>query len=177
MHVRAFTDALGHQLRVSRITCAAQGPRSCLGADAVSHHGIRRPRGGVEMGEYRACSAEPSRGRFMEETYHIASVLAALGHKLRLEVWCLLVPCGSHGLSAGSIAAQLAVPASTLLFHLQRMTEAGILWQRHSSHQTIYGVNRDVVDRSCDFIKGRSWGRRSDQLPHPSTEDADNILG
>jgi hypothetical protein len=48
------------------------------------------------------------------------------------------------------------VPASTLLFHLQRMMEAGILWQRHSSQQTIYGVNQDVVDRSCDFIKGRS---------------------
>ena len=57
------------------------------------------------------------------EMYDVASVLAALGHELRLKVWFMLVPYGSRGLSAGSVAAQLAVPPSTLLFHLQRMTK------------------------------------------------------
>ena len=106
--------------------------------------------------------------RFGAEMYDVASVLAALGHELRLKVWFMLVPYGSHGLSAGSVAAQLAVPPSTLLFHLQRMTQAGILWRRHSSHQAIYGVNRDVVDRSCDFITGRSVRRA---IGSPAADD------
>ena len=103
------------------------------------------------------------------EMYQIASALAALGHKLRLKVWCILMPHGSRGLSARSIAAQLAVRPSLLSFHLQQMTQAGVLCQRRSSHQTIYAVHQDVVARSCglllsgagDRIAHRCPGRRS----------------
>src|ERR1700734_15546 len=110
--------------------------------------------------------------------YQMAAVLAALGHRLRLRIWFLLIPYGSDGLSGGSIAAQLAVPAPTLLFHLQRMVEAGVLWQkRDSSHQAFYGVNRDVVDRSCDFINGRSEMPAIGSLASQPTAAAYDILG
>jgi ArsR family transcriptional regulator, arsenate/arsenite/antimonite-responsive transcriptional repressor len=125
----------------------------------------------VWAGLSRACSKAPGRHLFawgpyfMEfddradaEMYHVAWVLAALGHTLRLKIWCMLVPYGSNGLSVESIAAQLAVPTSSLLFHLQQMTRAGVLWQHRLSHRTMYGVNRDVWDRSCDFINRRSPG-------------------
>ena len=111
------------------------------------------------------------------EMYRVASVLAALGHKLRLEVWCILAPSGSRGLPVGSIAAQLAVPPSVLLFHLQQMTQAGILLQRRSNHQTIYAVDKDVLDRSCDFIKVRSVGQAIEATTAPSTEQPADILG
>ena len=109
--------------------------------------------------------------------YQTAAVLAALGHKLRLRIWFTLIPYGSDGLSGSSIAAQLAVPASTLLFHLQRMVEAGVLWQTRSSHQTFYGVNWDIVDRSCDFINGRSEMPAIGSLASQPTAGADDILG
>jgi DNA-binding transcriptional ArsR family regulator len=80
------------------------------------------------------------------------AVMAALGHSLRLELWRLLVPYGSTGLSAGLIATSLAVPPSSLSFHLQQMTHAGILTQRRFSRQIIYAVNQDTMEELCSFL-------------------------
>ena len=89
-------------------------------------------------------------------TDRVVSVLAALGHRLRLQLWRMLVPHGPRGLSAGSIATQLAVAPSSLSFHLQQMTQAGILMQRRSSRRIIYAVNSEVVDDLCDFLASHS---------------------
>lgn len=78
--------------------------------------------------------------------------LTALGHTLRLEVWRMLVPYGRVGLPAGIIAARLAIPPSSLSFHLQQMTQGGVLAQRRSSRQVIYAVNNVVVDTLCEFL-------------------------
>jgi len=91
-------------------------------------------------------------------TDRIVLVLAALGHRLRLQLWRMLVPHGPRGLSAGSIATQLAVAPSSLSFHLQQMTQAGILMQRRSSRRIIYAVNSEVVDDLCDFLASHSLG-------------------
>jgi DNA-binding transcriptional ArsR family regulator len=81
-----------------------------------------------------------------------AAALAALGHKLRFAAWRMLVPHGQVGLPAGAISAQLAVAPSSLSFHLQQMTLAGVLWQRRSSRQIIYAVNNQVMDALRDFL-------------------------
>ena len=57
-------------------------------------------------------------------TDRLVSVLAALGHRLRLQLWWMLAPYGPCGVSAGFIATQLAVAPSSLSFHLQQMTQA-----------------------------------------------------
>ncbi|MDR3533125.1 MAG: transcriptional regulator [Rhodopila sp.] len=80
------------------------------------------------------------------------SALAALGHSLRLEVWRILVPYGPLGLPAGAISSQLAVPPSSLSFHLQQMTQGRVLVQRRSSRQIIYAVNNEIIDALCDFL-------------------------
>jgi ArsR family transcriptional regulator, arsenate/arsenite/antimonite-responsive transcriptional repressor len=81
-----------------------------------------------------------------------AAALAALGHSLRLEVWRILVPHGSLGLSAGVIAARLAVAPSSLSFHLHQMTQSRILVQRRSSRQTIYAVDDEMVKALWGFL-------------------------
>jgi hypothetical protein len=73
-----------------------------------------------------------------------AAALAALGNKLRLKLWTLLLPHGSEGLSAGTISAQLAVAPSALAVHLQEMAEGGVLL-RHSG-RAIYAVNSEVAE-------------------------------
>jgi ArsR family transcriptional regulator, arsenate/arsenite/antimonite-responsive transcriptional repressor len=80
------------------------------------------------------------------------AALAALGHALRLEVWRILVPYGPLGLPAGAISAQLAVPPSSLSFHLQQMTQGKVLVQRRASRQIIYAVNGQMIDSLCDFL-------------------------
>jgi ArsR family transcriptional regulator len=74
----------------------------------------------------------------------LVAVLAALGHGLRLNLWRMLVPLGTRGLSAGAISAQMSVLPSSLSFHLRQMTQAGVLVQRRSSRQIIYAVNQDI---------------------------------
>jgi len=80
------------------------------------------------------------------------AALAALGHALRLEVWRMLIPHGALGLSAGVIAAHLAVPPSSLSFHLQQMTQSKVLVQRRSSRQIIYAVNDQLISALCHFL-------------------------
>ena len=110
-------------------------------------------------------------------TDRVVSVLAALGHRLRLQLWRMLAPYGSRGLPAGSIAAQLAIAPSSLSFHLQQMTQAGILMQRRSSRRIIYAVNSEVVEDLCDFLASHSLGQ---VIPTPATvlsaERADDVV-
>jgi ArsR family transcriptional regulator, arsenate/arsenite/antimonite-responsive transcriptional repressor len=80
------------------------------------------------------------------------AALAALGHALRLEVWRILVPHGPLGLPAGAISALLAVPPSSLSFHLQQMTQGKVLLQRRASRQIIYAVNGQMIDQLCGFL-------------------------
>jgi ArsR family transcriptional regulator, arsenate/arsenite/antimonite-responsive transcriptional repressor len=88
-----------------------------------------------------------------------AIAFAALGHRIRLELWSLLVPYGSHGLSAGHIAAQIGIAPSSLSFHLQQMIHAGVLTQRRSRRQIIYAVNSGVVNGLCSFLARHSTGQ------------------
>lgn len=83
-----------------------------------------------------------------------ATALAALGHSVRLQVWCMLLPHGPLGLTAGSIAQRLEVAPSSLSFHLQQMTQGHVLLQRRSSRHIIYAVNNEVIDAVCDFLAG-----------------------
>jgi ArsR family transcriptional regulator len=81
-----------------------------------------------------------------------ATALAALGHILRIQVWRMLAPYGPAGLPAGAISSGLAVPPSSLSFHLQQMIQAQILVQRRSRRQIIYAVNNDFLLSLCDFL-------------------------
>ncbi len=86
------------------------------------------------------------------DSYTAATALAALGHGIRLEIWRILGPHGSLGLPAGTISSRLAVPPSSLSFHLQQMTHGRILVQRRCSRQIIYAVNNQMIDSLCAFL-------------------------
>jgi ArsR family transcriptional regulator, arsenate/arsenite/antimonite-responsive transcriptional repressor len=83
-----------------------------------------------------------------------ASVAMALGHRLRTQICCQLVPFGESGLSAGTLSTQLMVVPSSLSFHLQQMTRAGILTARHDGRSIFYCVKRDSLAALRDFLAG-----------------------
>jgi DNA-binding transcriptional ArsR family regulator len=83
-----------------------------------------------------------------------ASVAMALGHRLRMQILCRLTPLGEDGLSAGTLSAQLAVVPSSLSFHLQQMTKAGIITARHEGRSIFYSVNRSAVVALLNFLGG-----------------------
>ncbi|HZL18267.1 MAG TPA: helix-turn-helix domain-containing protein, partial [Polyangia bacterium] len=59
------------------------------------------------------------------DSSHAVQALAALAHETRLALFRMLVERGPDGLSAGVIAERLAVPPSSLTFHVQHLHRAG----------------------------------------------------
>jgi DNA-binding transcriptional ArsR family regulator len=73
----------------------------------------------------------------MEEDEVVRS-LAALAHPSRLQVFRALVVVGQAGLSPGTMAQALAMPAATLSFHLKELVHAGLATQERSGRNLVY---------------------------------------
>ena len=79
--------------------------------------------------------------------------LSALAHESRLQVHRLLVQAGEEGLSAGAIAEQLGLPASSLSFHLAHMQAAEMVNQRRDGRSLIYSVNFECMDALMAYLQ------------------------
>jgi ArsR family transcriptional regulator len=86
------------------------------------------------------------------------SALAALAHEYRLGVYRMLVEAGPDGLSAGTIAARLKVPPSSLTFHLQNLHRAGLITQERNSRQLIYAADFSVMNGLVDYLTENCCG-------------------
>ena len=73
----------------------------------------------------------------MEEPAAIVS-LAALAQPARLRIFRALVGAGPQGMTPGTLAVTLGVPASTLSFHLKELTHAGLVTQERESRNLFY---------------------------------------
>jgi ArsR family transcriptional regulator len=80
------------------------------------------------------------------------AALAALSQETRLDVFRLLVEHGAEGLSAGSIAESLRVPAATLSFHLKELKSARIVRCRRESRSLIYSADFAAMGSLVDFL-------------------------
>lgn len=78
----------------------------------------------------------------------------ALAHEARLSVFRLLIPAGREGLPAGHIGAHLGLPANSLSFHLNRLTQAGLLTCRRRGRQLFYTVDYPTLSEIVQFLAG-----------------------
>jgi DNA-binding transcriptional ArsR family regulator len=69
-----------------------------------------------------------------------------------MQILCKLLPFGESGLSAGTLSTQLKVVPSSLSFHLQQMTKAGVLTARHDGRSIFYSANYNGVAALRDFL-------------------------
>jgi ArsR family transcriptional regulator len=72
------------------------------------------------------------------EEQQVISALAALAHPVRLKVFRALVVVGPAGLTPGALQEQLAVPATTLSFHLKELSNAGLAGAVRAGRNLIY---------------------------------------
>jgi len=79
--------------------------------------------------------------------------LGALAHDTRLQVHRLLVRAGDNGLSAGTIARKLDLPASSLSFHLAHLQSAGVITQRRVGRSLIYAIDFDSVNGLMAYLQ------------------------
>ncbi len=86
------------------------------------------------------------------KTKDAVSVLSALAQEVRLDTFRALVEAGREGMSAGSIARTLDIPAATLSFHLKELKFAGIVDCRRDGRSLIYSPNFDAMTELLGFL-------------------------
>ncbi len=79
-------------------------------------------------------------------------IFDALSQETRLKAFRLLVQSGSEGLAAGAISEKLGTPHNTMSFHLNHLSNAGILSSRKEGRSVIYFANFNVVHDLISFI-------------------------
>ncbi len=76
----------------------------------------------------------------------------ALAHEHRLAAYRHLVMAGPPGRTAGALALRLAVPPSSLSFHLQLLLRAGLVTQRRVGRQLIYAANFTTMNALVSYL-------------------------
>ncbi|MBX9794175.1 MAG: metalloregulator ArsR/SmtB family transcription factor [Burkholderiaceae bacterium] len=87
----------------------------------------------------------------MEEA-EVVSALAALAQSARLRVFRALVVAGPQGMTPGGLAEALAVPASTLSFHLKELMHAGLISQQRDGRSLIYRAAFDRMNALMGYL-------------------------
>lgn len=86
------------------------------------------------------------------ESEKAASAFAALSQETRVRLLRLLATAGASGMGAGQVAAALAVPPSTLSFHLSALEQAGLIQATRRGRQVIYAVRFMGLRNLLSFI-------------------------
>ena len=93
----------------------------------------------------------------MDDKRAIAA-LGALAQESRLAIYRLLVQRGPDGLSAGALAEALAIPASSLSFHLAQLSHAGLIIQRRLSRSLIYSADFAAMGGLMSYLTENCCG-------------------
>ena len=91
-------------------------------------------------------------GYGLMETSKIVAALSALAQETRLGIFRLLVTAGTDGMSAGAIAKELDVVASTLSHHLGLLEQAELVHSTRSGRHVIYSSNPEGVRTLVRFL-------------------------
>lgn len=78
--------------------------------------------------------------------------LGALAQEHRLQLFRLLVQAGAEGMAAGELARAIAIPNSSLSFHLGHLTRAGLIEQRRAGRSLIYSADYRAMDRLVAYL-------------------------
>jgi DNA-binding transcriptional ArsR family regulator len=82
----------------------------------------------------------------------VIAALSALAHEHRLTIFRLLVEQGPEGLPAGVIAEKVGLQPSSLTFHLQHLTRAGLLIPRRASRQIFYAADFAAMSSLVGYL-------------------------
>lgn len=76
----------------------------------------------------------------------------ALSQETRLRAFRLLVKAGPAGLAAGVLSESLGTPHNTMSFHLNHLSNAGIISSRKEGRSVIYSANFDATNNLIAFM-------------------------
>src|SRR4051812_17810198 len=96
-------------------------------------------------------------------------MLSALAQDTRINIYRLLVKESKEGLSAGTVAEILQVPAATLSFHLAQMTNAGLLKSHKNGRTVYYRARQKAIKNLAAFLTENSFKKQQKELKQPKT--------
>lgn len=103
---------------------------------------------------------------------------SALSQETRLKLMRLLASTGATGMPAGELASRLALPPSTLSFHLSALEQAGLVRPTRRGRQVIYAVRIIGLRELFSFLTETCCSGRPDLcgdlarlLPEEAIED------
>jgi DNA-binding transcriptional ArsR family regulator len=86
------------------------------------------------------------------EAASVIEALSALAQVHRLAVFRQLVQAGDDGMPAGAIAIALAIPNSSLSFHLTQLRSAGLIEQERRHRSLIYRANYPAMNALLGYL-------------------------
>lgn len=86
------------------------------------------------------------------EEHEIVRALAALAHPARLQVFRALVVVGQQGLTPGTMAQALELPAATLSFHLKELAHAELVTQERQGRNLVYRAAYDHMNEVLGYL-------------------------
>jgi DNA-binding transcriptional ArsR family regulator len=82
----------------------------------------------------------------------VVKALSALAQPVRLQVFRALVIAGRQGMTPSTMAEGLAMPPSSLSFHLKELTNAGLVTQERASRNLIYRAAFDQMNSVLGYL-------------------------
>ena len=98
------------------------------------------------------------------------AALSALAQEHRLAAFRLLVQAGREGMSAGALAERLAMPNSTLSFHLAGLVRAGLAEQERKGRSIVYRADYGRMDSLLAYLTENCCAGASCAAAAPSDE-------
>ncbi|MFM9978867.1 MAG: ArsR/SmtB family transcription factor [Sphingomonadaceae bacterium] len=92
------------------------------------------------------------------ESERVISALSALAQEHRLAAFRFLVRRGPEGASAGIIADTLALPASSLSFHLAQLERVGLIIRVRKSRSLIYSADFATMGALVGYLMENCCG-------------------
>lgn len=87
-------------------------------------------------------------------------ILSALSQETRLAIFRLLIQESKDGLSAGTIAEILQVPAATLSFHLSHLSNAGLIKPSREGRVINYSIRYKTIKQLMDYLTKNAYKKR-----------------
>lgn len=78
--------------------------------------------------------------------------LGALAQDVRLRIYRAVVGVGPAGMTPGALASELAVPSSTVTFHIKELLHAGLLTQERDGRHLIYRPSIDTMNELLAYL-------------------------
>ena len=92
------------------------------------------------------------------ETALAIAALTAIAQESRLAVFRLLVQAGHEGLIASKISEALAIPASSLSFHLKELAHAKMVSATQEGRFITYVANFEMMNQLVSFLTENCCG-------------------